>query len=225
MQEGAVIKGRIVRDGKGLKDVVVGLATIERTCGSCLQDFEAVTGQNGWFLLLNVTPQRDYHLFAKMDSLADRGALPARKVSVGATGTTADLGELKLVPARRITGRVALSDGKPIPPDTRLHLSREMAWDHTEVTLDANGAFQVIGVPEEPISINVRVKGYKFSKRNPSLDRLNGSILGRVDGDLKDLTLLMEPDEGRPNREPEDLHLFEGPDSQPGNKPLRGARL
>lgn len=220
MQEGVAIKGTLSAEGKPLKEVVVGLMTTERACGTCLHDFEAVTDASGQFLLLNVTPNNTYNIFAKMESLGERGALATRTIKAGASGTTIDLGELKIAPAHNLVGRVVLSDGKPIPPDTRLFLGREDAWDHTEVAVSPNGEFRISGVPEEPVSISVRVNGYKFSKRNPSLDWLNGGIVGHVDKDQKELTLLMEPGEWRYGKEEQDLP--EGADSQPRNRPLRG---
>lgn len=223
MQEGVTVKGAISLDGKPLKDVVIGLTTTDNACGTYLHDFEAVTDAAGNFLLVNVTPNNNYYVFAKMESLGGRGALPTKTLKAGASGTTLDLGQLKVGPARTLVGRIVLSDGKPIPPDTRLFLGREDAWDHTEVAVSPDGKFQLSGVPEEPVSISVRVKGYKFSKRNPSLDWLNGGIVGRVDKDLKELTLLMEPGEWRYNREEQELP--EGADSQPRNQPLRGVLL
>jgi hypothetical protein len=45
--------------------------------------------------------------------------------------------------------------------------------------------------------MSARIKGYRFSKQNPSLDWLNGGIVGQVTSDITDLTLLMEPGEWR----------------------------
>jgi len=116
------------------------------------------------------------------------------------------------------------SDGMPVPPGTRLFLGREKASDHTEALLDEAGRFEFKNVPAESVGLSVRIKGYKFSKRNPSLDWLNGSIIGRVDGDLTDLTFLMEPGQWRFNG-PEEEDLPPGADRQPREKPLRGAKL
>jgi len=115
-----------------------------------------------------------------------------------------------------------LSDGKPVPAKTRLFLGREQAWDHTEAEVGEDGRFEFKDVPAESVSLSVRVKGYKFSKRNPSLDWMNGGIVGRVTGDIPDLTLLMEPGTWRYNGEE-----GESPDGerQPRDKPLRGAKL
>jgi hypothetical protein len=221
LQEGVTVSGRILRDSRPIKDAIVGLITTERTCGICLHDFEAITDANGYFMLLNVTPENDYYLFAKMESLGDNGALPVKTIKAGANGTTVKLGDLLLGAGHRVAGRVALSDGKPIPPDTRLFLGREEAWDHTEVALDRDGRFEFNGVPDESVSVGVRIKGYTFSKRNPSLDWPNGSIVGRVEKDITDLTLLMDPGDRRFFRDDE---IPSDVDRQPRNKPLRSAK-
>src|SRR5207247_4169025 len=110
----------------------------------------------------------------------------------------------------------------PIPSNTRLLLGREQAWDHTESLLDEDGRFEFKSVPAEEIGISVRIKGYKFSKENPNLDWLNGGIVGRVNGDVPELILVMEPGEWRYNGE-------EGQPSsgktQPRDEPLRSAKL
>jgi len=221
MQEGVSISGRLVRDGQPIQDAVIGLVTTERTCGICLYDFEAVTDSDGRFLLLNVTPENEYYLFAKMESLGDNGALPVQTIKSGATGSILKLGDLPLRVGHRVAGRLTLSDGQPVPPNTRLFLGREQAWDHTEVALDQNGRFEFRGIPDESVTLSVRIKGYAFSKRNPSLDWPNGSIAGRVDKDIENLTLLMDPGERRFYRDEE---IPAEAERQPGTKPLRGTK-
>ena len=67
------------------------------------------------------------------------------------------------------------------------------------------------------------MKSYKFSKRNPSLDWLNGGIVGTVDRDIEDFVVLLEPGEWSLNREEQDRPA--GVDAQPYQKPLHGAKL
>jgi hypothetical protein len=72
------------------------------------------------------------------------------------------------------------------------------------------------------VSLSLRLNGYRFSKSNPSLDWLNGIIVGKVDRDITNLTLLLEPGEFRFSGKPEDVP--EGVDVQPRDKPLRSAK-
>ncbi len=220
MQEGVAVSGRVVRQRDPVQGGVVGLVTRERRCGEFLRGDELATDANGFFLLPNVPPGLEFVLYAKMDSLGG-DTLPSKVFTTGRTGTTLDLGALEVRPAHRVAGRVVLADGQPIPAQTRLFLGREQAWDHTEVTLDVQGGFEFRGVPPESVSLSVRVPGYKFSKRNASLDWLNGGLVGRVDGDIADLTLLLEPGEWRYNGDEGEPSSGE---SQPRDQPLRGVR-
>jgi protocatechuate 3,4-dioxygenase beta subunit len=224
LQEGVAVTGRVEKDGLPAEGVAIGLSTSDRTCGNFFRCDELATDKDGRFLIPNIPAEREFALCASMDSLHGHGALPIRTFTTGKTGTTMDLGKLMVQPAYTVVGRVVLSDGKNIPPKTRLFLGREKAWDHTEVMLDESGHFEFKGVPSEPIGLSVRIKGYKFSKKNPSLDWLNGGIVGTVTGDIKDLVILMEPGEWRYNaRDQEDMPT--GGDSQPYSRPLRGAGL
>jgi len=222
MQEGVAVTGRIENGGKPVKDVQVGVTTVDRTCGNFFRLDELATDKEGFFLLPNVPPDRDFVLYAKMESLRGQGTIPSKNFNTGKTGAEMKLGKLAVQPAYRVAGRVVLSDGMPVPPNTRLLLGREQAWDHTEAVLDADGRFEFTDVPAEPVGLSVRIKGYKFSKRNPSLDWLNGGLVGRVTGDTTELTLLMEPGEWRYNGEEGEAP---GGQSQPRDKPLRGATL
>ncbi len=222
MQEGSTVTGRIEKEGRPVKGVQVGVTTVDRAAGNFFRLDELATDKDGFFLLPNVPPDRDFVLYAKMASLRDQGAVPSKTFNSGKTGTEVKLGKLSVQPACRVAGRVVLSDGKPVPVNTRLFLGREGAWDHTEALLDAEGRFEFTDVPSEAVGLSVRIKGYKFSKRNPSLDWLNGGLVGRVTGDLTDLTLLMEPGEWRYNGEEGEAP---GGQSQPRDQPLRGAKL
>jgi hypothetical protein len=205
MQEGVTVTGEIELGGKPLKDVVIGLATTDRTCGKFFNCDELATDKEGRFLIPNVPPGREFVLYSKMESLAGRGFTPGKVFTTGNSGSTTDVQKLSLQRGFRLAGRVALSDGRPVPANTRLLLSREKAWDHTETELNADGSFEFLSVPPEPINISVRIKGYRFSKRNPSLDWLNGGIVGTVAADTTNLTLLLEPGQWRPNEERQDL--------------------
>jgi hypothetical protein len=222
MVEGVTLTGQIVRDGKPLKGVAVAASTKDRTCGVFFNCDAAATDENGHFLLLNVPPNREFVIYSTMKSLRGDGALPNMTVTTGDSGAVQDLGTLKVQLAFNIAGRVVLSDGKAVPANIRMFLGREGAMDSQECKLDADGKFQFKGVPAESVSLGVRIKGYRLSKRNPSLDWLNGAIVGRVEGDASDFTVLLEPGDWQFNNE-EDRPG--GDDDQPVNKPLRSVKL
>ena len=113
---------------------------------------------------------------------------------------------------------MVLAGGAPVPENTRLLVSREKAWDSMQVTLDKDGGFDTGGIPAETVSLSVRLKGYRVSPQNKSLDPMNRRILGRVDRDITNFVYLLE--EGAELRP--DFNLG-GTYEWPGDKPLRGA--
>lgn len=223
MQDGVAVTGQIEQDGRPLKGVIVGLVTKDRACGNFFRCDEIATDADGRFLFMNAPPERKFVFYEKMGSLHGKAAVPSKIFTTGKTGTKSDLGVLRVQPAHLIAGRVVLSDGKPVPPGTKLILGREEAWDSAETTLDAQGRFEFKGVPEESVGLVLRIKGYKFSHRNPNLDWLNGGIVGRVDQDVTNLTLLLEPGQWDPNEERNDAPP--GADLQPRNQPLRSGKF
>lgn len=84
-----------------------------------------------------------------------------------------------------------------------------------------DGRFQFMGLPAESISLYVRIKGYKLFHKNPSLDWHNESIVGRIEKDLTNFTILLEPGKWRLNEEAENAPP--GTLLQPTGTPLRSA--
>lgn len=222
MLDGVTLTGQVLRNGKPVKGVSVAATTKDRTCGAYFNCDAVSTDENGRFQMLNVPPGREFVIYTTMKSLHGEGALLDKIINTGDSGAVQDLKELQVQPAYTITGRVVLSDGRPVPPNTQMFLGREEAMDSSQIKLDADGRFEFKGVPAESVSLGVRIKGYRMSKRNPSLDWLNGDILGRVNGDVKDLTVLLEPGNWQFNDESDRPG---GDDDYPVNKPLRSVKL
>jgi beta-lactamase regulating signal transducer with metallopeptidase domain len=219
MTEGSSLTGRVMRDGKPLPGVTIGVSAVERSAGTYLGHFEVGAGANGVFAFMNLPPNADFYIYTTMNSMKEFGAVPIQKFHSGADGATTQIGDLIASPAYRLQGRVVLSDGQPIPPKTRLVVSREEAWDSQQLTLDDKGGFDTTGIPSETISLSIRIKGYRVSVQNKSLDRLNFRLAGRVDHDITGFVYLLEKGpEVRP-----DLSGGLTEADMPQNRPLRGA--
>ncbi len=219
LDPGVLVSGRIMRDDRALPGVVLGVVTKDRSCGNFLRGDEMATDRDGNFAIPDVPPEREFVLYARMDSLQGRGVVPSRTFKTGASGSVIKLGTIAAQAGHEIAGQLELSDGQPVPAGTRLLLGRDDAWDHSEVQLDASGRFAFLDVPKGSVSLNVRIKGYKFSRRNPSLDRMNGSIDGRVSGNVTGLRLLLEPGDWQPELDASGVPAAE---PQPRDQPLRG---
>jgi hypothetical protein len=222
MREGVLVTGSLVAAGLPVPEAVVSILPANRSSGEYFTSDEIATDSNGRFSIPSLPPEKGLVLFGTMNSLQGKGTLSPKPFTSGKNKSTTDLGDLELQPGHHVSGQILLTDAKPVPAGTRLMLAREGASDYAEVVLDANGRFQFQSVPAETVSLSARLKGYKFSHHNPSLDWLNNQILGKVDGDITNLTLVMEPGEFRYSSNHEDIP--EGVDIQPRDKPLRSAK-
>ncbi len=133
--------------------------------------------------------------------LWELGPSPVREIhrrleaaTVGADGTSKDVGDLSLTPKfYRLSGRVILTDGKAVPQDSRLSLSRELGWDLLVTIPAADGSFSFAGVPEEAVTLNVRVAGYRLASRNRFQQVQNGAVAMFVDADKSGLEIFLAP--------------------------------
>jgi hypothetical protein len=220
MHDGVTVTGRLVAANNPVSGAVLRVMAENRISGEYFITDKIATDTNGCFSIPNLPAEKGLILFGTMDSLQGKGVLSPKQFTSGKNKTTTDLGELGLQPGYQISGQIVLTDGKPIPTRTRLLLARQGASDYADVVLTADGRFVFQSVPAESVSLSARLEGYKYSHRNPSLDWLNNQIIGKVSGDITNLTLIMEPGEFHftPNHD----DAPEGVDLQPRDKPLRG---
>jgi len=221
LSEGAALGGRVTRDGRPVPGVAVGVAQSDRTVGSGFTgNYTIATQADGSFLLVNLPPDCEYDFYGVMATLQAHGAIPDRKIRLKSDGTNFDLGEVKIVPGHRLAGQVKLSDDAELPAHTQLMVGRKDAWDSLLLDLPAHGRFDFANVPEESISLNLRVPGYRLSARNASFNPINPSQLaGRLQADTTNLTVLFEPGAGvQP-----DLTSIPPEAERPENLPLGGS--
>jgi hypothetical protein len=146
------------------------------------------------FSIPNV-PQNDVLvLYGLMSSLREHGAVEAREVKTGESGSELKVSDLEVKHGHSLSGTVVLADGKPVPAGTRVLVSREEAWDSQQVEVDKDGHFRFAGLPPERYSLSGNVRGYHISPKNVSFDLLNDfQLLGMVREDIEGLRLLLEP--------------------------------
>jgi len=220
LAEGASVKGRVMRNGKGLAGVSVGMVGCDRGVESFTGNFDVGTDTDGRFIFVNLPPNTDYFIYGLMSTLKSYGAIRIQRVHAGNDGLTLDAGDLIVEPALRLAGQVVCADGEPVPAKTRLLVGREEAWDTLQIDLDKTGRFDTTGIPRETISLSARIPEYRISVRNPSLDTMNPfHLIGRMDQDVTNLIFLLE-------KGPELHSEFDSqvPESEwPRNRPLRGA--
>jgi hypothetical protein len=190
---GVTVSGRVVKDGRPLANVAMGMVQTNRNVEGYLGHFEFATDRNGAFGFVNIPPDQQWYLYGLMDSLKDFGSIPIRTVKTAGHGSTVALGDIEVQRGYRVSGRVVLSDGKPVPRDTRVLASRRAAWDSQTAIADEDGRFSFTGLPPESLSLSTKVRGYRASTQNASFDLLNRlGLMGTVKGDIDDLRFLLD---------------------------------
>jgi hypothetical protein len=156
---GATLSGRVLLQGKPLQNVSIGVVGQDRSMGEFTGDFVIATQEDGRFLFMNLPPGRDYALYGLMEGLQPFGALPVRTVRVKGDDSVTDAGDLNVTPGHRLSGQVKLSDGAPLPKNSRLLLGRPEAWDTFTLELPPDGRFVFTNIPAENITFDTRMAG------------------------------------------------------------------
>ncbi len=201
MGTGASISGRIVRAGKPVAGIPVGLVQVDKDARTFVGNLEIGTDSQGGFLLTNITPNTDYYVYGIMGNEGKTAATIARRIHVGTNGTAINVRDIAVSPLHHLTGRILLTDGKTIPPMTRILISRQGAWDSKTVMADAQGRFTADALPDETLDIAAGVRNYQFADGNVGIDSLaddpqNGSYYRRtlhVLPSVTTITLKLEP--------------------------------
>jgi protocatechuate 3,4-dioxygenase beta subunit len=196
MGHGGTVTGRLLKDGRPLAGVGVGLMQARRAAQFMAYGHDEIaTDERGVFTFVNVTPGEDYLAHGKMESLGAFGALDTTRVRVSGEDALAEMGDLTVRSGRRVAGQVVLADGHPVPPGTRLLLSLDHAFDAQNRTLDPDGRFDLRGVPPGDATIQVRVRGYRLAPESSGFADEHGIQECRiaVGRDVDGLRIVLEP--------------------------------
>ena len=160
--------------------VVIHLNQKDRRAETFLGPQQIGTDVNGKFLFTNLAPNEEYVACAAMTDLAKLG-MASPTVTVRVPGDSKTYTDLKILVsrARSIKGRLRLTDGKPVPLGTRVMLGREGSWDVQFTEADPAGRFEFTGVPAnewDTLDLSATIRGYKFSKKTPGLEKAGQRI-------------------------------------------------
>jgi RNA polymerase sigma-70 factor (ECF subfamily) len=201
---GAVVTGRVLRDGKPVAGASMGLRQSSRGMDEYLGELRAKTDDQGRFHFDHAFADQEFSAYAVTGSLANHGVITPRVFRTAGDGTAIDLGEFEVKRSRRLAGRVVFSDGKAVPQRTQVLASCELASGLLRAKVGAQGRFEILGLPESEVSVSVQFPqittwlppGYRLSSRNKCADPLNTfQLVGKLDRDVDDLVILFEPGE------------------------------
>jgi|GEM_PF-4998107 len=198
---GVVVTGRLLHEGNPLAGVPIRLYHVDLTMERYLPLVTSETDTEGRFRFTHVSDACKFEVASAPGSLKGRNSVEPLPFETGADGATVELGDLATRPGRTLAGRVILADDRAIPPGTTVIVSTEIAPGVVS-PVNERGRFEVPGLLGTEVSLAVRfpgsrsgfTEGYRLSAKNRCLDPINPFQLeGRLDRDIEDLTILLEP--------------------------------
>jgi hypothetical protein len=166
--EGAVVRGRLIHDGKPVSGAEVGLIARQhggygmnlKLDGSPYAEIRIGTQPDGSFAITNVPTPVDWYIYGKMESIAARGVTGVVECATSRDKELVDVGDIQIKPAYHLRGRVVLSDSKRILDGMRLTITSQRAWDSQTTMLPPDGRFEFVGLALGSYSVFASVKGY-----------------------------------------------------------------
>jgi hypothetical protein len=197
VSDGAVIRGRLMNQGKPVPNAEIGLIPRTRVeerehlqlTGEPYDEIRIGTQADGTFVITGVPAKVDWYVYGKMESIASLGATAPVECRSGKDGEEAELGDIKIQPGHRVRGKVTLSDGAPVASGMRVSIAAEKAFDTQTVQLAPDGRFEFIGVPSGKYQIFASVRGYQEAEKD------GGAV--EVDRDIDNFALALNRGAGR----------------------------
>jgi hypothetical protein len=169
VSEGATIRGILTENGKPVGNAEVGLFPKDRGMygnmlaiyGDPYDEQRVGTAPDGSFLISNVPEPVTWILYGKMSSMPKGEGTQPVEIRTSQEGQYLDKAHLAANPAHVVTGKVSLSDGRPMPEGMRLIFSSPTIWDSQTVMLSKDGMFEIDNVPDGDFCIATSVRGYE----------------------------------------------------------------
>jgi hypothetical protein len=160
---GSRVTGRLVAGGEPVAGVSVAVVQVQRGAWHhFIKAVGAVTDASGRFDFNYLPANEDYAIFTLVGGGPQKLVLTTKRFKVRGDRQSRDLGDLALTTPLRIAGRVDLPAGQALPPNTRIMLHREPAWDLIAVPVAADGQFAIDGLPPESYEVRVAARGFEI---------------------------------------------------------------
>jgi hypothetical protein len=191
---GALVRGRVIKGGKPIAGIEIGLSPREAWSGggnldikgSAYDEIRIGTREDGSFAIPNVPAPENWELFPTMESSAATGSAAPIAVATARDKQEVNVGDLQIKDGYYLRGRLTPSDGKAIPIGTRIYIERTSTRDTQSANLSPNGAFQFDGLAAGDYTIWADVRGYK------ALDD-DRTLKVSVSRDIDALNAILEP--------------------------------
>ena len=190
LPRGARVTGSLV-DGTGpVVGVKVAVVQLDRSARAhFIKAVGATTDASGRFTFDSLPADQGYAIFSHVPGNPETSpVLATKRFRVPGDGATRDLGPLEVIPPLSLGGRLVMPDDAPVPPETRLALGRDPAWDLVEVPVSDDGTFSIAPLPPETYAVRVVAKGFEVDPSGLRYQSLGPTSFGvRLDESIADL--------------------------------------
>lgn len=196
LDPGSSVNGMIVKDGKPVPGVTVGICQTNRRSGQFAGEYVIATDANGVFNFTSVVPGNTMTVYTKMEK-GNPFTTEIAEFTSPQSDASIELGQLELRPAKTISGKISPVDGRPLPQNYRLSIGREYAWDVQTIDVDEHGYFEIKGLPvNEAITVAVRLKGYSVDHTRTNLQVLGSISVGVfTEENLDHIEIFLKPND------------------------------
>ncbi|MFO0808339.1 MAG: carboxypeptidase-like regulatory domain-containing protein [Gemmataceae bacterium] len=192
---GTRVTGRLIHNGQPVAGAAVAVVQIDRTAGRhFIKAVGDMTNPDGRFALDALPAGEEYAIFTPVGEGPQPFVLTTKRFKALGDRQNRDLGDLPLIPALRLAGRVDLPAGQPVPAGTKLALGRDPAWDLISVPVNADGSFVADGLPPETYEVRVPVRGFDIDGERMPFQMLERQSFGvRLRESVNDLRIPLVP--------------------------------
>lgn len=189
---GALLEGRLLKSGEPVANAEIRLNECSAGSSCWFWGPATLTDDQGKFRFSHLPPNKTFSICGAWHLLASAGAVPQTDVHLGENGSTNNVGDINVEPVCAVTGKILLSDGKPLPPKSFYFLQDDAMGSSLSSHFDKDGSFRFPAVPGDHVSIFLRIPGYELTLIAPFLK--SGSVSNiTVAGDMTNLVIKMEP--------------------------------
>lgn len=194
LDPGSSVAGLVTKNGRPAAGVTIGICQSKRETGTFVGEYIIATDEQGRFLFTSVVLNNQMTVYSKMEE-GNAFTMEIAEFTTGKSGSTSELGEFEMKPAKTLTGKIWLPGGKSLPKNFRIGVGREFAWDTQIIDVDTNGYFKIDGVPlNEAVRVGVRVPGYAIDSSKTNLQTTGeSSVAFFTDNDLNHIEIFLKP--------------------------------
>ena len=194
---GARVTGYLMNERKPLSGAKVGVVQTEQRNGQghFIKCVMAVTEKNGFFEIDHLPPNQPYVIYSIIGEGPQEHVITTKKFTAPASRELKYLDELQVIQPLKLSGRILLPEGQSLPPDAKLVLGRDPAWDLISIPMNTSGEFEISGLPPEVYEIHVVAKGWEIDPTKSRYQILHQSSIGlRLRGSRDNVEISLRPE-------------------------------